>query len=291
MPKGFCLRAKVVTIPAKDARSSHAGVAQALAGDIVSGRFAAGLVLPREGELTARFGVSRTVLRESVKTLVAKGLLVTKAKVGTTVRDRAAWNMFDPDVLAWHLDGGIDARFLADLAEIRLAVEPQAAALAAERRSEAELAQLAAALERMRSFAPDSAGFADADLALHLVIAVASGNPFMRSVGGVIEAALRASFRLSAPSSVAERELALREHARIHDAVAARDAAAAADAMAAVIRNGLRRHGAAAPLGSQRPAGSPAEVSRAGGAATVSAGGAASVSASGATPTPASDAA
>ncbi|MFC0410807.1 FadR/GntR family transcriptional regulator [Roseomonas elaeocarpi] len=264
------MHASVVTIPSRAVRSSHAEVTRCLAVDIVAGRLEAGQVLPRDADLIARFKVSRTVLRESVKTLVAKGLLTTKARVGTTVLERAAWNMFDPDVLAWHLDSGIDARFLADLAEIRLAVEPQAASLAAERRSERDLAQLRDSIGQMQHFAPHSEEFADADLALHLVIATASGNPFMRSVGAVIEAALRASFRLSAPTDAAERDLTIAEHTRILDAVTRRDREGASAAMAAVIRNGLRRHGyadALSPPETHRPAGPLAAPSRASSAA------------------------
>ncbi|MFX7144835.1 FCD domain-containing protein, partial [Acinetobacter baumannii] len=78
------------------------------------------------------------------------------------------------DVLAWHLDAGIDRRFLNDLAEIRLAVEPRTAALAAERRSEADVAELRRCMERMRREPSDSVAFADADLALHLAVANAS---------------------------------------------------------------------------------------------------------------------
>ena len=121
----------IVSIPTRRAHSNHAEVARSIGIDIISGRLAEGARLPGDAELTATFGVSRPVLRESVKTLVAKGLLSTKARVGTVVRGRSDWNMFDPDVLAWHLDAGIDKRFLADLAEIRLAIEPRAAALAA----------------------------------------------------------------------------------------------------------------------------------------------------------------
>jgi DNA-binding FadR family transcriptional regulator len=188
------------------------------------------------------FRVSRPVLRESVKTLVAKGLLTTKARVGTVVRERGAWNMFDADVLAWHLDAGIDKRFLGDLAEIRLAVEPRAAALAAARRSEADILELERSMERMRREASDSVGFADADLALHIAVANASGNPFMRSIGNVIEAALRASFLLSAPVEAQDRETVLRWHQRIVDAIVAGDAEAAAAAIIEVIHNGMRRH-------------------------------------------------
>jgi DNA-binding FadR family transcriptional regulator len=186
--------------------------------------------------------VSRPVLRESVKTLVAKGLLTTKARVGTVVRGRSDWNMFDPDVLAWHLDAGIDKRFLADLAEIRLAIEPRAAALAAERRSENDLAEMAKAMALMEREPSTSIGFAEADLALHIAIANASGNPFMRSIGAVIEAALRASFVLSAPVETADRDTVLVWHQRIIDAIAAGDPEAASTAMIEVIYNGRRRH-------------------------------------------------
>ena len=140
----------LVIIPTRRAHSNHAEVARSLGVDIIAGRYAEGTRLPGDAVLIAMFGVSRPVLRESVKTLVAKGLLSTKARVGTVVRERGAWNMFDADVLAWHLDAGIDKRFLADLAEIRLAVEPRAAALAAVRRSEADLAELQRSMDRMR---------------------------------------------------------------------------------------------------------------------------------------------
>ena len=170
-------------------------------------------------------------LRESVKTLVAKGLLTTKARVGTVVRERGAWNMFDADVLAWHLDAGIDRRFLNDLAEIRLAVEPRAAALAAAGARRPTSPNSVGAWTRMRREASDSVGFADGDLALHLAVANASGNLFMRSIGNVIEAALRASFLLSAPVETQDRETVLSWHQRIVDAIDERRC-----------RGGLRSH-------------------------------------------------
>ena len=136
------MNSQLVVIPTRRAHSNHAEVARNIGIDIISGRYAEGVKLPGDAELTSLFGVSRPVLRESVKTLGAKGLLSTKVRVGTVVRERAAWNMFDADVLAWHLDAGIDQRFLRDLADIRLAVEPRAAALAAERRSDADIAHL-----------------------------------------------------------------------------------------------------------------------------------------------------
>jgi DNA-binding FadR family transcriptional regulator len=233
----------LIVIPTRRARSNHAEVARSIGIDIISGRHAEGARIPGDAELTATFGVSRTVLRESVKTLVAKGLLTTKAGVGTVVRGRSAWNMFDVDVLAWHLDVGIDKRFLSDLAEIRLAVEPQAAALAANRRTDADIAELRRSMDIMRNEPPDSTAFADGDLALHIAVANASGNPFMRSIGAVIEAALRASFLRSAPVEPEDRETVLLWHQRIVDAIAEGRSDAAAEAMTAVIFNGIRRHG------------------------------------------------
>src|SRR5215470_3381306 len=152
---GKGMTSRIVVIPARRAHSNHAEVARNIGVDIIAGRYGEGMRLPGDTELTAMFGVSRPVLRESVKTLVAKGLLSTKARVGTVVRERGAWNMFDADVLAWHLDAGIDKRFLGDLAEIRLAVEPRAAALAAARRSDADLAELQRSMDRMRQEASD----------------------------------------------------------------------------------------------------------------------------------------
>ncbi|BAM91702.1 putative transcriptional regulatory protein, GntR family [Bradyrhizobium oligotrophicum S58] len=232
----------IVVIPTRRAHSNHAEVARSIGIDIIAGRYAEGARLPGDAELTAMFGVSRPVLRESVKTLVAKGLLTTKARVGTVVRGRSDWNMFDPDVLAWHLDAGIDKRFLSDLAEIRLAIEPRAAALAAERRSEGDLVEMGKAMAQMEREPSTSIAFAEADLALHIAIANASGNPFMRSIGAVIEAALRASFVLSAPVETADRDTVLVWHQRIIDAIAAGDPEAASEAMIEVIYNGRRRH-------------------------------------------------
>jgi DNA-binding FadR family transcriptional regulator len=235
---------QIIVIPARRAHSNHSEVARTIGIDIIAGRYTEGSKLPGDAELTMLFGVSRPVLRESVKTLVAKGLLSTKARVGTVVREHAAWNMFDPDVLAWHLDAGIDKRFLRDLAEIRLAVEPRAAALAAERRTEADITLMRAAIDRMyAAIGGKSEGFAEADLSLHLLVANASGNPFMRSIGAVIEAALRASFLLSAPVDNREYDVSIAAHERIVDAIAEENSEAAAAAMLNVIFNGLRRVG------------------------------------------------
>jgi DNA-binding FadR family transcriptional regulator len=232
---------KFVIVPAPCAISNHAEVARTLGIDIITGHYPEGAKLPGDAELIRLFGVSRPVLREGVKTLVAKGLLSTKAKVGTVVRERSAWNMFDPDVLAWHLAGRIDSSLLFDLAEIRLAVEPRSAALAARHRNDAHIAEMRSSVEQMRRERSSSAGFAEGDLSLHIAIAEASNNLFMRSMGGVIQAALRASFLISAPVSERERDFTIEAHVWIVDAIEDRNPEAAAAAMANVIFNGINR--------------------------------------------------
>ncbi len=244
----IAVTSKLVIVPAPRALSNHAEVARTLGIDIIKGRYPEGTKLPGDAELIRLFGVSRPVLREGVKTVVAKGLLSTKAKVGTVVRQRSAWNMFDADVLAWHLEGSIDSRFLRDLADIRLAVEPRSAALAAQRRNVAQIAEMRSSIEQMRREMSNPVGFAEADLRLHIAVAEASGNPFMRSMGGVIQAALRASFLLSAPVSGRGHDNTIDAHERIVDAVESKNPEAASAAMANVIFYGINRLGKTSKL-------------------------------------------
>lgn len=222
-------------------RSNHAHIVSTLGQEIVSGVFAPGSTLPGDAELISRFGVSRTVLREAMKTLAAKGLIVSRARIGTRVTDRQAWNLFDADILDWHFSAGIDEEFLVHVSEIRLAFEPSAAALAAERASAGDIAQL-------RRLASDlgavhtAESFALADLRFHLAVAEASRNPFMRSVGNLIEAALVGVFKIHSPaSSSAVIGEALKSHLAIVEAIARRDAEGARKAMETVILIGLAR--------------------------------------------------
>ncbi|TNC68257.1 FadR/GntR family transcriptional regulator [Rubellimicrobium roseum] len=223
------------------ARNSHAQVVDGIGAAIVRGEQEPGSVLPRDEELARRFGVSRTVLREAMKTLTAKGLLVARSRVGTKVRPRDDWNMFDADVLRWHIEGGTGRSFFADLSEMRLAIEPYAAGLAAERADEVAVAALRATVERLAT-APDRRSFAAADIDLHRQITKASGNVFMHSVTALIEAALLSSFWISSPAEnpIVQSEVAL-EHGRIVEAIAARDGPGAEAAMRHVIIVGRDR--------------------------------------------------
>ncbi len=218
-----------------------------LAHEIVGGRRPEGSLLPSDAELMSRFGVSRTVLRESLKTLAAKGLIQPKTRVGTRVVERTNWNLFDPDMLRWHLDCGIGLELLAHLSEFSLALEPVAASLAARRRSETEAAELNAIVDRME--APDASPevFAAADLDFHLTVARISGNPFFRTASALIEVALAATFAITTPvNDPAAKAASCAAHRRVVTAICDGDGEAAAAAIVETIRSGAARVAAAA---------------------------------------------
>lgn len=222
--------------------SSHDQVARALGSEILAGVYPPGGKLPNEADMLERFGVSRTVLREAFKTLTAKGLIVSKTRVGTTVLDSAHWNFFDADILAWKVALGFDIAFIRDLAAIRVALEPAAAASAADRATADDIALMRAHVARMAAATSSASDFAEADLAFHRAIGQASGNVLMRSLSAVIETALLASFRMSSPVREADaHDESVTGHTRIVDAIEARDGDAAAAAMRAIIGHGVAR--------------------------------------------------
>jgi DNA-binding FadR family transcriptional regulator len=218
-------------------------MARTLGNEILAGVYPPGAKLPPEAEILARFGISRTVLREVFKTLTAKGLIVSKTRVGTTVLDSSHWNFFDADILSWKVgDQRIDAQFIHDLAEIRMALEPAAAQVAAQRCTPEHLADMRRCVARMDAAAGSARDFADADLDFHKAVGRASGNVMMRSLAAVIETALLASFRMSFPVREAqEHRASVRGHERIVDAIEAGDGPAAAQAMRDIIGHGLSR--------------------------------------------------
>jgi len=220
-------------------RSAHDAVLRGLGPAIVSGELRPGATLPGKDELARRFGVSHTSVREALQTLGAKGLIAARTKVGTWVQEESRWNMFDAEILAWRLATGADLEFVSGLFEIRQSFEPAAAAVAARRRNSAHVALLRRHLGEMQAASGDKERFTAADLAFHLAVLEASGNPFMRSIGSLIATALAASFTLSAPTDdPGLAASAHRQHGAIMVAIARRRPQAAADAMMRVIRQG-----------------------------------------------------
>ena len=116
-----------------DRKSMHSRIVQELGMQIVSGRFLPDDKLPAEALLCEEYAVSRPVLREATRVLVAKGLVYSKPRVGTVVKARREWHMLDPDVLHWLMQSSPQNEFFNVLTSVRSIIEPAAAALAAAR--------------------------------------------------------------------------------------------------------------------------------------------------------------
>ncbi|MGO4706862.1 FadR/GntR family transcriptional regulator [Microvirga sp. 2MCAF38] len=224
------------------ARSAHDLVTQGIGRGIMEGHYAVGSTLPGDADLMELFGVSRTALREAMKTLAAKGLIESKTKVGTRVLSRDSWNMFDADIISWHLQLGVDAQFLGWLFEIRQALEPLACVTAALRRTDNQLAKMKHALMAMYQCEKNRQGFTKADLAFHQAILEASCNPFLQSIGSLIAAALATAFNISSPVSSNERfQRVMKQHQAVFDAIEQRDPSAASAAMSELILQAAER--------------------------------------------------
>jgi DNA-binding FadR family transcriptional regulator len=161
---------------------------------IVTGKYEDG-GFPTEKELCLQYGAARTVLREAVKMLTAKGLLSARPRRGTRVQDEDSWNLLDPDVLSWLLERKAATDLLMEFTEMRLAVEPIAAGLAARRGTADQKAAIADALEAMRAAEHGHGDTLEADIRFHLAILDATGNRFFRQLKGMIETALRISIQ------------------------------------------------------------------------------------------------
>ncbi len=209
--------------------------------NIVSGGYPERSLLPGDVELMQQFGVSRTVLREALRTLAGKGLIEARARVGTRVLPRSDWNLFDRDLLGWQARQGFDGQFIAHLTEMRLALEPEAAALAASRRTDRDLETIFHCFDRMAAPEISREEFARADLEFHLAIIIAAHNPFLRSAAALIEVALMGLLKISSPAEDTGRlTSSVVDHRRIADAIAARDPEGAREAMKVVIGVGMR---------------------------------------------------
>jgi DNA-binding FadR family transcriptional regulator len=192
---------------------------------------------PTEAELEKRHGVSRSVIREAVKMLSAKGLLGSRPKHGTFVLPEQEWNLFDGDILRWSVERPTSLELLLHFNELRLGIEPQAAALAAQRSTEDPLIDIDAALERTVQAEAGLDDATEADVAFHNAILLASNNPFYVQYRGIVAAALRASIRFTQRD--AGYGLRLSYQSEVRDAVAEGDEDRAASAMNHLVRTGI----------------------------------------------------
>jgi DNA-binding FadR family transcriptional regulator len=225
-------------------RGLHSLVVQQLGRLIVSGELAPGEGLPREEVLAERLNVSRTALREAMKVLVAKGLIESRQRTGARVREAVHWNQLDADVLAWRCASMPTESFVEKLVEMRELIEPGAAAAAARRRTEAQLAELKVAYEAMAA-SEDLDAWAEADLAFHETLLRATNNELMVSLFSVIETALGTFFLLSARNA-ANFKAALPHHGKVYEAIRRKQPEVARQAMLRMVgesRDNIRNRG------------------------------------------------
>ncbi|WP_112816040.1 FadR/GntR family transcriptional regulator [Ensifer sp.] len=203
-------------------------VTRSIASDICADVFPVGSTLPRENDLCERYGVSRTVIRESLKILESKGMVRGRSRVGTVVCGKDEWNILDAQVLEWIGERIFEFDLLNCILEARRAIEPVAAEFAAERATVQEIADLERAWQAMRDGERDVAGFTDADVAFHTCLLKASHNQVFLQLVGIIQAALK--FSLHASNEAAERrDEAIDIHRELVEALRMRDKAAARD--------------------------------------------------------------
>lgn len=206
-------------------------VVSTIAEQILSGQLRPGEKLPSESDLADRLAVSRTALRESMRTLVGKGLIVSRSRSGSVVQPVANWNHFDPELLAWREAMAPDMEFVRALNEARQAIEPAAAALAASHATGHDLAAIETAYHAMRETSPQAVDDAvTADEAFHRAILMASHNPFFAAFGSVIGPTMRISFRLTTSASANYTET-LDMHGEVAEAIRLRRPDEARDVM------------------------------------------------------------
>jgi DNA-binding FadR family transcriptional regulator len=190
---------------------------------------------PTEADLAKQYAVSRSVTREAVKMLTAKGLLVARPRKGTSVQPSRAWNLFDPDVLRWMLERKFSLDLLRQFNELRIAIEPMAAGLAADAADAGGIAAIEAGFQRMVAAEAGDDDPLEADIAFHIAVLEASANPFYAQFRDVVSTALRTSIRFT--NRFKGRTASLPQHRAVLTAIEARDAAAAKAAMHALIED------------------------------------------------------
>jgi DNA-binding FadR family transcriptional regulator len=210
---------------------------QELGRSIVCGEFNRDESLPTEAELCAQFGVSRSAVREAVKMLSAKGLISSRPRQGIRILPEREWNIFDPDLLRWSLEGSPSLEVLREFLQLRIAIEPEVAALAAKYGGEEEIKAIEDSLHRMATAENENQAL-EADIAFHVSILFASKNRFYIRLRDFIQTALRVSILFTNPIK-ANPEVIVEEHGKVLIAIKNRDPERAKRAMLFLIDEAL----------------------------------------------------
>lgn len=222
---------------------SHRNLTQQLAHElgkaILQGKYRDTDKLPSEADISKAHDISRTATREAIKMLTAKGLISSRPRQGIKVQHIKHWNLFDGDVLRWILLGQPDLYMLRHFLQLRLAIEPEAASLAARFASNDELLAIEKTLPKMKF---EQSGYDDthqADIDFHKSILLASNNPFYIQLSTFIETALKVNLHFTnRADAVSEEEY--QAHVHIFNLIHAGDAQGAFDAAMKTQRETLR---------------------------------------------------
>lgn len=237
-PSGAFLGGAEARIPA--ARLGVA-VVHDLVSAIVTGEVEPGASLPPEGVLSQHFGVSRTVIRESVKRIEEKGLVTVVQGRGTEVQPPGSWNVLDPVVLTALVENDDSVGVLDELAIVRGSLEGSMSAQTAAVRTDDELEQLRAALGHMHDTIDDADAFSQADVDFHFLVMSVSRNRLAENITKILFQRARESTRFSGVPTRAAFELTLDEHRLVLEAIERGDAAGAESAMRAHIQDAWMR--------------------------------------------------
>lgn len=201
----------------------HGKIVALLAKRIVQGTYSPNDLLPSVEDLVTELDSSRTVVREGLKVLSAKGFVEARRRSGTRVLGRSSWSLMDRDVLGWIFQNSDDIEFGMCLLELRRIIEPEAAALAAKKASAADLAAMEKAyLTMSRSLPDDVEACCAADVAFHTALLRASGNILLEQLAHTISYALLTLFRMTTRLADSHAE-ALESHGALVEAIRARD--------------------------------------------------------------------
>ncbi|HYC95272.1 MAG TPA: FadR/GntR family transcriptional regulator [Sphingomicrobium sp.] len=214
------------------ARNLTRSTLEALGLAIVIGRYDS-RSFPTEAEIAKTLGVSRSVTREAVKMLTAKGLVSARPRHGTVVEPPSSWNLLDPDVLRWTLERKFSLELLRHFNELRMAIEPEAAALAARRHQPDDLRPIYEGLRRMEAAATGPDDALQADISFHVAILQATKNPFYAQFRTLVAAALKTS--ISFTNRIKGHSASVADHAAVAEAIERRDPDAARKAMATIV--------------------------------------------------------
>lgn len=222
--------------PIQPAERLHGAIARKLGVAIVSGEYKPGDVLDNEVESSEQLHVSRSAYREALRMLAAKGLVESRPKAGTRVSDRRKWSMLDPQLMAWMFEGGSpSAQFLLDLFELRMVLEPAAAALAAERRTSEDISRMRKALVEMEHFGLEVDEGRQADREFHDAMLETTHNELLGALTSTIGAAVSWTTIFKQREGMLARD-PVPDHWRVFEAIALGDSKTARMAMHELVR-------------------------------------------------------